>query len=80
METYDFKVKWCPFCDQGWVCIEKQKGSSILILVCHECCAEWKDPTNVTIDSCAETQTLLMEHPTADEIKQYDWEQYILRE
>lgn len=41
MNYYEFKVKWCKVCDQGWVEIVKDKENQNLLLQCSECESQW---------------------------------------
>ncbi|WDU78851.1 hypothetical protein [Lysinibacillus sp. G01H] len=40
---YEFKVGWCPFCDQGWVEIVKNQMTEELLLCCNECDTNWNN-------------------------------------
>jgi hypothetical protein len=34
---YDFKIGWCPFCNQGWAEIVENTESKKLLVQCSEC-------------------------------------------
>jgi len=40
---YQFKVGWCPLCNQGWGEIIKNQMTEQLLLYCNECDTHWKD-------------------------------------
>jgi len=75
----DFKVAWCPFCNQGWVEIVKDSGNDDLVLICAECYTTWKEPGNITLDNSIRYEFLGMaETPSLNEIKKIGWENFLL--
>jgi len=77
---YEFKVKWCPICNQGWVEIVKDKYSGRLFCCCSECENEWDDIRNISKKTCnADYKYGKIEVPSYEEIKEIKWEKYILK-
>ena len=52
IRMYDFKVQWCPICNQGWVEIVKDTVSGQLFCCCSECENEWDDVKNISNKTC----------------------------
>lgn len=73
---YKNKVKWCVFCDQGWVEILKEAKSNKLILCCSECESTWEHPNYVHNAEKASSKDELLIVPDDDEI--IHWERYII--
>ena len=76
-----YVVAWCPFCDQGWVVIAKEKNSKELFVYCLECLLEWKNPVDIKI---GDTQSILFygdrEPPKYEEIVAKGWDKFILED
>ena len=49
MSTNNYRVAWCPICNQGWVEIVKNRKSGLLYLCCDECKAEWTNPEEIGV-------------------------------
>jgi hypothetical protein len=79
MSKYDFKVKWCPVCDQGWVGIVKQLNSIHLLLQCSECASQWDGFEALQVGIFMEEEVPVTK-PHTEEIKKCGWENYILSE
>ena len=77
MNKYNFKVKWCPVCDQGWVIIAKDKSTKQLFCYCTECETEWKRPQDVGVKTGEHNVFGSATEPTIEEIKSIGWGQYI---
>ena len=78
---YEFKVKWCPICNQGWVEIVKDTVSGQLFCCCSECENEWDDVKNISNKSCnAEYKYGDITDPDYEEIKEKKWDIYIIKE
>lgn len=73
------RIKWCPFCDQGWVIIVREISTQKLYCCCDECETEWNNPQN-----CLENihysvnQFGRYEKPTYEEISKLKWDKFIL--
>ncbi len=68
---YDFKIKWCPICDQGWIEILKEVSTGKLVCRCSECESGWDSTWCVyNIDCC---------DPTEEEIEKNGWDKYVLK-
>ncbi|GHT69828.1 hypothetical protein AGMMS50239_37250 [Bacteroidia bacterium] len=77
--SYEYKIKWCPICKQGWIIIVKEKISENLFLYCTECESEWIDPQEInTINATRECFGFIV-NPDIEEIKNKGWEKYILK-
>jgi len=80
--SYEFKVGWCPFCNQGWAEIEKDIRHDELIIVCSECDTVWKSPqdfkNNEPLRGYQHDDSFRTSKPTENEIQQKGWEPYIL--
>jgi len=77
---YEFKVKWCPVCNQGWVEIVQDKVSKTLFLCCTECETEWVQPDEVNVENGTQNRFGLVENPSKDVIESKGWERYIINE
>ncbi|WP_197144221.1 hypothetical protein [Lysinibacillus sphaericus] len=74
----EYKVDWCPLCDQGWVIIVKDIQTSSLYLCCKECESEWKSPYEITQEQCLPFNTYAKyDFPTEDEVISYGWAEFI---
>ena len=75
-------VAWCPYCDQGWVSIVKQRANSVLYLCCEECYTLWSEPTNVSNQSgigiSPKSAIEDYESPTEEDIHKMNWESFII--
>lgn len=77
---YEYKVKWCPICDQGWVEILKDLSSGKLVCGCSECESGWDSPNNISSkDSTRCVYNLECCTPTEEEIEKKGWSKYVLR-
>lgn len=43
----EFKVGWCPICNQGWQVIVKDTDTEKLFIMCEECLSLWDHPLNI---------------------------------
>jgi hypothetical protein len=78
---YEFKVAWCPFCDQGWVEIVKNTLNGELILMCAECYTIWKNPEDIPLNKPAIGQEIgRVEVPTMEGIRAAGWDKSIIKE
>lgn len=77
-EFYKFRVKWCPVCDQGWVNIAKEVVTQKMFVFCDECEAEWESPEKITTDTETRFSYGRRAIPTLAEIREMQWEQYLL--
>lgn len=80
IDLYQYKVAWCPICDQGWVSIAKEKSSKKLFLFCDECDSEWDDASNILKDASTRDKYGLIEIPLWEEITEKGWDKYIIKD
>lgn len=78
-ENYKNAVGWCPLCKQGWIWIVKDIKTHKLFLQCQECQLEFDSPTKM-IESKARREPCTMDWvvPTIDEVKEMQWDKYLL--
>jgi formate dehydrogenase maturation protein FdhE len=43
-QEIEFRVAWCPVCNQGWIEVVKDINTKQLFLCCKECETEWDNP------------------------------------
>ena len=76
-----YVVAWCPFCDQGWVVIAKDKNTKELFLFCIECELEWDNPEDIKREDCGTSDKYgQVEYPTFEEIFSKSWDKFILED
>ncbi|AKB32387.1 hypothetical protein MSSIH_1697 [Methanosarcina siciliae HI350] len=80
IDLYQYKVAWCPICNQGWVEIAKDTSSKELFLFCEECESEWDDPLNIKKDTSTRDKYGLVEVPSLAEIQDKKWYEYIIKD
>jgi hypothetical protein len=74
-------VKWCPLCDQGWVCIVKDKKTHQLFLCCDECETVWENPVDISEESCMSFNSHEQyEYPTDEDIEKEEWNNFIIKQ
>lgn len=72
-------VAWCPYCNQGWVDIEKDSGNGTLLLVCEECDTTWEKPTDIELDNPIHYEfTGNLKTPSINEIKEIGWDKLLI--
>ncbi len=77
---YDFKVKWCPICDQGWIAILKEIPTGKLVCGCDECESGWDTPDNINRSNstwCVYNKECC--EPSVEEIENNGWSKYVLK-
>lgn len=74
---FEYKVIWCPVCNQGWVEIVKDKETQKLFLCCSECETEWLDPSNIKNDNGTQDNFGQAVNPSIDEIKNKKWDLFM---
>lgn len=77
MNIYEFKVKWCKVCEQGWVEIVKNKNKENLLLQCSECMSQWDGIEELSIGIFKEDEVEVIKPEVKDIIKQ-GWVKYII--
>ncbi|CAM5223552.1 hypothetical protein UACE39S_02409 [Ureibacillus acetophenoni] len=77
MDIYEFKVKWCKVCDQGWVEIVKDKNNENLLLQCSECMSQWNGITELSSDIFSEDEIEVIK-PEIEDIIKKGWAKYIV--
>ncbi|MBB6401909.1 hypothetical protein HNP92_001214 [Methanococcus maripaludis] len=80
IDLYQYKVAWCPFCDQGWVVIAKELNTGELYLFCEECELEWDDPKNITKNNGTRDKYGRITLPSIEDIREKGWEDYIIKD
>ncbi|WP_094229255.1 hypothetical protein [Methanolobus psychrotolerans] len=80
INLYQYKVTWCPVCNQGWVEIAKDVNSKRLFLLCEECESEWDEPNNIKNSTSTRDKYGLIEVPLLEEIRKKKWDQYIVKD
>lgn len=80
INLYQYKVAWCPVCNQGWVEIAKEKCSDKLFLLCEECESEWDEPSNIKKNNSTRDKYGLIKVPLLEEIKEKGWDRYIIKD
>jgi len=78
MTEFEYKVKWCPLCNQGWVQIVKEKNTGVLFVYCNECEAEWNSPENISIDNAKRDSFGATDVPSMEEIKNKGWSEFLM--
>lgn len=74
----DFKVAWCPFCNQGWVEVVKDSGNERLVLICAECYTMWNAPRSIQLDNSIQYEFVgKAEVPSLNEIKGIGWKKFL---
>lgn len=77
---FDYKVRWCPVCSQGWVEIVKDKASGTLFVTCSECEAEWLSPEEIGRPNAGSRNKFgQIVAPTEAEIDAKGWRKFTLR-
>ncbi|MFJ7666910.1 hypothetical protein ACIQXI_07365 [Lysinibacillus sp. NPDC097195] len=77
MGYYEYKVKWCVVCDQGWVEIVKEELNSKLLLQCSECFSQWEGMNELLNGLFKEEEVIVIE-PNYDDIEKQGWQMYIM--
>lgn len=80
MTNANFKVKWCPVCNQGWVKIVKDKESGRLFLCCDECESEWLSPDNINSYNGTQGSFGQIINPSLKEVINIHWDKYLKKE
>ncbi|WP_433958709.1 hypothetical protein [Cytobacillus horneckiae] len=76
--NYEYKVKWCPICEQGWIEIMKDIERNRLLLICNECESEWENPRDINFSNSKEQLSINIKKPTHKEIGENGWGKYII--
>ena len=76
---YDFKVAWCKICDQGWVTIVKDPVTNQYSVMCEECETEWDHPLHAQLEINSKAPEHQVVTPSAEEIQQIEWDEYIIK-
>ena len=75
-----FKVGWCPICNQGWQVI-MQTSDGTLAVCCKECMSAWPMPEDINVPDKATFDELELEAiPTYEEIVEYGWDKFLITE
>ena len=78
---YEYKVAWCPFCEQGWVEIVKNTADEHLWLCCAECFTFWEKPEDIAAEKPALNISLeLVVPPTRQEVEHAGWDGHIIKD
>lgn len=78
----EFKVGWCPICNQGWQVIIVDIVTGKLFVQCEECLSLWDNPGDVKIPQKAlsNSNDLIEDIPLYEEIVREGWEEYFITE
>ena len=73
---HQFKVGWCPICNQDWQVILKDRDGTLMI-GCTECLSKWMHPgdAKATFDEFG-----LEGMPTHQEILEQGWDKFLTTE
>ncbi|PKM80589.1 MAG: hypothetical protein CVU89_12690, partial [Firmicutes bacterium HGW-Firmicutes-14] len=77
-QEYNYKVVWCPICNQGWVEIVKEKDTNELFILCSECETEWDTPNEISVKNGTRSKYGRVIEPTHEEIINKGWQNFIL--
>ncbi|MGG0658290.1 hypothetical protein [Rummeliibacillus pycnus] len=78
MNNYEFKVKWCKACNQGWVEIVKDKNNEKLLLRCSECMSQWNNIEELSSGIFKEDEVEVVK-PEVEVIIKQGWVKYIIK-
>ncbi len=78
MNIYEFKVKWCKVCEQGWIEIVKDKSNENLLLQCSECMSQWDSLEDLSSGIFKEDEVEVIK-PVVEEIVNQGWVKYIIK-
>lgn len=78
----EFKVGWCPICNQGWQVIVKDTDTEKLFIMCEECLSLWDHPLNIKMGKKALDKNNWIDEviPTYREIERAGWVRYLVEE
>jgi hypothetical protein len=76
--NFEYKIKSCPICKQGWVEIVKDQDSKKLFLCCSECETEWLNPEEITSKNGTHDTFGRIETPLPTEIIKKKWESFLI--
>lgn len=78
----EFKVGWCPICNQGWQLIIMDADTGKLFVQCEECLSLWDHPIDVTSPKkvLSNSNDLIEDIPLYEEIVKEGWEKYFITE
>ncbi|MEK5332834.1 hypothetical protein [Lysinibacillus sp. FSL W8-0992] len=77
MGYYEYKIKWCKVCDQGWIEIVKDEDNNKLLLQCSECMSQW-DGINELSEGIFKEDEVNVIVPDFEEIKKLGWDIFII--
>lgn len=78
----EFRVGWCPICNQGWQVIIMDAGTEKLFVQCEECLCVWENPRDIKMPEKVVSNGIgLIDYiPLYEEIEKEGWEQYLITE
>lgn len=76
---FEFKIGWCPFCNQGWAEIVKDISDNDLRVMCSECYTVWNSPQDFidNIPNPGYQFTAKFTDTTIEEITAKKWDRFI---
>ncbi|HZX58170.1 MAG TPA: hypothetical protein VFE54_05575 [Mucilaginibacter sp.] len=75
----NFHIGWCPFCNQGWIDIEKDTLDGKFFLLCQECDTTWDSPIDFKQGKLTNIKPLgKLEIPLLSEIQQLGWDKWLV--
>lgn len=73
-----FKVGWCPICNQGWQVV-MQTTDGRLAVRCEECMSAWPTPEDINDPIKATFNELeLVSAPTYQELVECGWDEFLI--
>lgn len=80
MEHQCYHVGWCPYCDRGWIDIQKNALDNRLFLLCDECDTIWRDPEYLILGepTVPRIQIKINEAPSLKEIEDVGWDKFLI--
>ena len=78
----EFKVGWCPICNQGWQVIIMDADTGKLFVQCEECLSVWDNPRDLKMPQKALSNgiDLIEDVPPYEKIAKEGLEQYLITE
>jgi hypothetical protein len=73
-----YHVGWCPFCNQGWQVVVRDRNTHGLFIRCQECLSEWDSPEAAKGRKLAVFQKHESEgYATREDLLAHSWDQYV---
>jgi hypothetical protein len=73
-----YHVGWCPFCNQGWQVVERDRNTRRLFVHCQECLLDWDSPGTAKDPSLGVFQKHDSDgYATREDLLTHSWVQYV---